>query len=102
MKLLDALRSIRDNGPVALDCGICYSVPMLVYAATNGDRDQICHVCDHLTQVFVALGLPSCYPVEGGEEAYHEATNKWIGVYGFKRWDLLHRCIAHLESGNDR
>ncbi len=100
MKLLDALISIRDNGPVFLDCGICYSVHKLLYDATGGDWRQLDQAMGDLAQTFVALGVDRRYPVEGGEEAYDAATNKWIGVYGFNRWELLHRCIAYLESGN--
>ncbi len=100
MTLLDALISIRDNGPDYLECGICHNVRTLIYVASNDDQRQVYQAMGDLDQTFVALGLPTHYPVEGGEEAYDTTDNKWIGVYGFNRWQLLHRCIAYLESGN--
>ncbi len=99
MKLLDALISIRDNGPEYLDCGICQNVRTLI-AAPNDDQRQVDQAMGDLAETFMALGVAPRYPVEGGEEAYDAATNKWTGVYGFNRWQLLHRCIAYLESGN--
>lgn len=91
-ELLQALLTLRENGPCIALVGICGNVPKAHY--------------ELMKQCFVELGLNAEYPVpppEGSEhnaEHWFEASDGWTmwsrtHPYGAARWALLDRLIVH-------
>lgn len=113
MTLLEALHTLRRNGPTNTSDGICHNVEYLMYGEEGRDIFDAAQPdpCDVLRPQFESWPEYSgncAYPIalEGWmrpSSAYwsSENHNKWEGEYGDARRRLLDHCITELENKHD-
>lgn len=93
---MEILRTLRDNGPVYPDAGICGNIRSLGHEV---DEDRLHGLFKSWPQF---SGNPT-YPVPGpgglgAAWAYKHIIDVWKGEYGDMRRELLDHCIAELEK----
>lgn len=88
--LLDALRRIRNNGPLFPQYGICANVAKLTQYDQGADR-----ALQQLIQQWPRKQASPNYPVEGSSFAYNMSPDKWEDT---RRIALLNWLIDTLET----
>ena len=92
--LLEALKEIRDEGPVDTNLGICYSLYCLI--------DKIPSVFESLVERWPQFSGDIAFPVSGAE-VYMKNRRRgtlWQGEQLYLRMSLINFCIKELENKN--
>lgn len=106
MTLLEALRTIKDNGPTIDLAGICDNIGDLLK-----DKEHLSHMLYQFKSLYlqwpefsgrVVFPVPSPYIMLSPGDVYgiSKGTEMWDkdSEYGSSRWRLLNWCINKLEN----